>query len=81
MNGQGVNHAHSEISKNPNFPELGIETRYIKRITKEMATTYARLRNQYKFNYQTVFSARYDGQDEDGQMLDEIAFYRTLKTN
>ena len=30
-----------------------------------MATTYARLRSQYKFNYQTVFSARFDEQDQD----------------
>ena len=28
--------------------------------------------NQNKFKYQTVFSARFDKQDEDGQILDEI---------
>ena len=46
-----------------------------------MATTYARFRNQYKIRYQTVFSARFDKQDEDGQMLDEIEFYITMKNN
>ena len=46
-----------------------------------MVTTYARLRNQYKFKYQTVFSARFHKQDEDGQTLDEFAFYITLKIN
>ena len=30
--------------------------------------------NQNKFKYQTVFSARFDKQDEDGQILDEINY-------
>ena len=30
-----------------------------------MAAIYARLMNQYKYKYQTVFSARIDKQDED----------------
>ena len=33
--------------------------------------------NQNKFKYQTVFSARFDKQDEDGQMLDEINYMKT----
>ena len=37
-----------------------------------MANIYARLTNQNKFKYQTVFSARIDKQDEDDQVLDEI---------
>ena len=31
--------------------------------------------NQNKFKYQTVFSARFDKEDEDGQILDEIELY------
>ena len=79
LNGQIINHGHSEINIKPNFPELGIETRYNTRIPREMATTYARFGNQYKHKYQRVFSARFDKQVEDGQMLDEIAVYKTLK--
>ena len=30
--------------------------------------------NQNKFKDQTVFSARFDKQDEDGQILDEINY-------
>ena len=37
-----------------------------------MANIYARLKNQNKFRYQIVFSARIDRQDEDDQVLDEI---------
>ena len=38
---------------------------------KEISIIYARIKNQYKFKYQTVFSARFDEQDEDNQLLDE----------
>ena len=38
---------------------------------KELAVIYARLINQYKFKYQTVFSARFGKQNEDNQVLDE----------
>ena len=41
----------------PKHPEFGIENRFINKIMKELAVIYARLMNQYKFKYQTVFSA------------------------
>ena len=37
--------------------------------------------NQFIFIYQTVFSARFDEQDDDDQVLDEIEFYNSLKKN
>ena len=36
-----------------------------------MSVIYARLINQYKFKYKTVFSAIFNKQDEDGLMLGE----------
>ena len=42
---------------------------------------YARLINQYKFKYQTVFSARFDKQDEDGELLDETELFSNLNIN
>ena len=39
--------------------------------SKELSVIYARLKNQYKFRYQIVFSARFDKQNEDNQVLDE----------
>ena len=38
-------HASSLSKITPNFPDIGIGTRYINKILKEMATTYARLTN------------------------------------
>ena len=55
----------------PNFPELEIETEIINKFLKDLTTFYARLISQYRLKYQTVFSARFDKQDEDGHMLDE----------
>ena len=46
-----------------------------------MAIVYARLINQYKFKYQTVFSARFDKQDEDNQVLDETELFINLNIN
>ena len=63
-----INHLNSKLTITPNHPEFGIETRYINHIMKELSIIYARLINQYKFRYQTVFSARFDKQDEDGQL-------------
>ena len=46
-----------------------------------MSIIYARLINQYKFKCQTVFSARFDKQNDDNQISDEIDLFIKLKTN
>ena len=46
-----------------------------------MATVYSRLMNQYNYIYQTVFSARFDKQNEDNQLLDETKLYINLNFN
>ena len=61
--------------------EFGIEPRYINKILKESSSIYDRLLNQYKFNYQSVFSAKLDEQGEDNQVLDETELYINLNTN
>ena len=40
-----------------------------------MAIIYARLINQYKYKYQTVFSAKFDKQDEYEDAIDEIELF------
>ena len=70
-----INSATSKITNKLNYSEIGIEIRYIKKILEEMDTICARLRYHYKFNYQTVLSAKFDKQDEDGQMLHESEFF------
>ena len=76
-----INHANSKITITPNYPEFGIEVRYINKIMKELSVLYARLINQYKFKYQTVFSARSDKQDENNQILDETELFVNLNIN
>ena len=76
-----INHANSKLTILPNYSGFGIETIYINKILKEMATIYARLTNQYKFRYQTVFSARFDKQDEDDQVLDDTELFIILIIN
>ena len=48
---------------------------------KELSIIYARLINQYIFEYQTVFSARFDQQDEDGQLLEDTELFINLNIN
>ena len=76
-----INHANSKIFIKPNFPQFGNEIRYIKTILKEKTIIYARLINQNKFKYHTLFSARFDKQDKDNQLLDETEIFNNLKIN
>ena len=54
-----INHANSLLKIFPKFPEIGIETRYINKNLKEMATIYARLTNRNKFKYHILFSTSF----------------------
>ena len=76
-----INPANSKLSIIPNYPEFGIEVRYINKIMKELSGIYARLMNQYRFKYQTVFSAGFDKQDEDNQVLNETELFINLNIN
>ena len=76
-----TNHANSKLTIITNHPEFGIEFRYINKIMKELSLIYARLINHYKFRYQTVFSARFDKQNEDNQVLDETELFINLNIN
>ena len=76
-----INHLNSKVTISSNFENTGIEFRFINKIMREMSIIYARLINQYKFRYQTVFSARFDKQDEDGQLLDETELFINLNIN
>ena len=76
-----ITNANSQLIINPNFPEFGIDFRYIIKILEEIAIIYARLINQYKFNYQTVFSARFDKQDGGDRVLDKIDSFMILNIN
>ena len=65
----------------PNFPVFRIEFRYINKIVKELSNIYARLINQYKFKYHTLFSASFYKLNEENQRSNEIELYMNLKIN
>ena len=65
----------------PNFPEFGIEFRYFNKFLKEVATTYARVKNQNIFNYHTFFSAKFYKINEEDQRNNEIELFIILKIN
>ena len=76
-----INHSNSKLTITPNLPEFGIEIRSINKIMNEFSVIYARITNQYEFKYQTVFSARFDKQNEDKQILDETELFIKLNIN
>ena len=76
-----ISHANCILIITPNFPEFGIEFRYINKIVKELSVIYARLMNQYKFNNHTLFSASFYKINEEDQRYNEIEIYITLKIN
>ena len=76
-----INHAIFKLTITPIYPEFGIEVRYIDKIMKELSVIYARLINQYIFRYQTVFSARFDKQNEDNQVLNKTELFINLNFN
>ena len=81
LNSHQFNRANSKLAIIPNYLEFGLEIRYIKKIMKKLSVFYARLLNQHKFKYQTVFSARFDKQDENNQVLDESELLINLNIN
>ena len=50
-----INHATSNLTNIPNYPEFGIEVRYNKKIVRKLSVNYARIKNQNIFKYQRVF--------------------------
>ena len=81
LESHNISHANSISSILPKFPEYGIEFRYINKIVKELSNIYARLINQYKFKYHTLFSASFYKINEEDQRDNHIEFYINLKNN
>ena len=81
LESHNFSHANSILTIIPKFPEFGIEFRYINKIIKELSVIYARLINQYKFKYHTLFSASFYKINEEDQRNNEIEIYINLKIN
>ena len=80
LESHNISHANSILTITPNFPEFGIEFRYIIKIIRKLSVIYARLINQYKFKYHTLFSASFYKIKED-QRKNEIELYMNLNIN
>ena len=76
-----ISHANSILTITCKCPEFGIEYRYINKIINELSVVYARLINQYKFKYHTLFSASLYKINEEDQRDNEIELYINLKIN
>ena len=76
-----IDHANSLLNVVPNFPDIGIETRYLIKILKQMATIHARLINQKKFKYHILFPASFYKIIEEDQRCDEIELFINLNIN
>ena len=59
LESHNIIHINSLLNINVNFSDIGIGTRYISKILKEMATFYVRLVNQNKPKYHILFSASF----------------------
>ena len=81
LEGHNFNHASSLLNIEPIFPDIGIETRHINKILKEMATIYARIMDQYKFKYHIIFSAIFYKTNGEDQRSDEIELVINLNIN
>ena len=81
LESHNFSHANSILSILPKFPEYGIEFRYLNKIVKELSVIYARLINQYKFKYHTLFSASFYKINEEDQRYNQIELYMNLKNN
>ena len=81
LESHNIKHANSILTITPNFPDIGIEFRYINKIIKEMSVIYARLINQFKFKYHTLFSASFYKINEKDQRNNEIELCISLKIN
>ena len=81
LESHNFSHANSILSILPKFPEYGIEFRYINKIVKELSVIYAKLINQYKFKYHTLFSASFYKINEEDQRYNQIELYMNLKIN
>ena len=81
LESHNFSHANSILTIIPKFPEFGIEFRYINKVVKELSVIYARLINQYKFKYHTLFSASFYKINEEDHRKNEIELYINLKIN
>ena len=81
LDSHNIYHSTFNLTIKPKIPEFVTEFTYNNKALEEIAAIRARLTNQYSFNNQTVFSAGFDKQDGDNQVLDETDLFNKLEFN
>ena len=81
LESHNISHANSILIIRPKIPEEGIDFRYNNKIVKELSVIYARLINQFKFKYHTLFSASFYKINEYDFRDNEIELYINLNIN
>ena len=81
LESHNISHTSSILTVTPDFQDFEIEFRYIKKIVKVFSVFYARLINQYKIKYHTLFSASFYKIIEKDQRYNEIELYINLNIN
>ena len=81
LESHSISHTNSILTNTPNFPEFGIEFTYIIKIIKELSVIYARVINQNKQKYHTLFSASFYKINEEDQRNNETELFINLKNN
>ena len=81
LESHNFSHAISILTILPKYAEYGIEFRYINKIVKELSVIYARLINQNKFKYHTLFSASFYKINEEDHRYNHIELYMNLTNN
>ena len=81
LESHNINHENSFLNIEPNFPDIGIKTKYVNKILKDLSVFYARLINQYKFKYHILSSASFYKINEEDQRSNEIELFINLNIN
>ena len=68
-------HANFTLNVFPSFLDIDIETRFTNKVMEEMATIYARLINQYKHKYHTLFSTSFHKINGEYQKCEETDLF------
>ena len=81
LDSHNINHANSLSTISPIYTDCGIETRYINKLLREVATIYASLINQYKFKNHIILSPSSYKIEEEYRRNDQIELFINLIIN
>ena len=70
--------ASSQLTFTSEFNKIGIAMNHVNKIMEEMSHVYAKLKNEYNFNYHLTFLVIFNKYGEDGEIISEKELPFTL---